>query len=61
MPELRGTLTPGHVAARVAELSRRRAARARARVRLRALYASHAGAAERMARSLLGVRAEAAR
>ena len=61
MPELRGTLTPGHVAARVVEYLGDEAARAGARVRLRALYASHAGASERMARSLLGVRAEAAR
>ena len=55
MPELRGTLTPGHVARAVATYADDASARARASVRLRALYADHAGAAERMARSLLGV------
>jgi lipid-A-disaccharide synthase len=61
MPELRGTLTPGHIAARVAEYLDDAAALASARVRLRALYAGHIGAAERMARSLLGAGIEAAR
>jgi hypothetical protein len=61
MPELRGTLTPGRVAARVAEYLADDAARANARERLQALYRDHAGAAGRMARSLLGARAEAAR
>lgn len=53
MPELRGTLTPGYVARRAAEYAADDAARAAASVRLRAIYAGHAGAAERMARSLL--------
>jgi lipid-A-disaccharide synthase len=61
MPELRGTLTPGHIAARVAAYLEDGAARASASERLRALYAGHAGASERMAGSLLGVRAEAVR
>jgi hypothetical protein len=54
MPELRGTLMPGDVARRVAEYADDDAARARASERLRSLYAAHVGAAERMARSLLG-------
>jgi hypothetical protein len=53
MPELRGTLMPGDVARRVAAYADDAAARASASERLRALYAGHAGAAERMARSLL--------
>ncbi len=53
MPELRGTLTPGYVARRAAEYAADDAARALASSRLRDLYAGHAGAAERMARSLL--------
>jgi lipid-A-disaccharide synthase len=53
MPELRGTLTPGYVARRIAAYAADDAARASAAQRLRALYAAHAGAAERMARSLL--------
>jgi lipid-A-disaccharide synthase len=55
MPELRGTLMPGHVARRVAEYAGDDAARAAAAQRLRALYIDHAGAAERMARSLLAL------
>jgi len=57
MPELRGTLMPGDVARRVAAYADDTVALARASQRLRALYASHAGAAERMARSLLEVQA----
>ncbi len=53
MPELRGTLTPGEVARRVAAYAADAPARERAATHLRALYAHHAGASERMARSLL--------
>ncbi len=53
MPELRGTLMPGGIAADVAAYADDEAARARASASLRALYVDHAGAAERMARSLL--------
>lgn len=53
MPELRGTLMPGDVARRVLAYADDAAARAEASQTLRALYAGHAGAAERMARSLL--------
>jgi hypothetical protein len=53
MPELRGTLMPAEVARRIAAYADDDAARATASLRLRALYADHAGAAERMARSLL--------
>jgi hypothetical protein len=53
MPELRGTLTPGYVAQRAAEYAADEAARSAAATRLRALYAGHVGAAERMARALL--------
>jgi hypothetical protein len=53
MPELRGTLMPGQVAKRIAAYAADDAARATASARLRELYASHAGAAERMARALL--------
>lgn len=53
MPELRGTLMPGHVAKRIAEYAADEAAREAASSRLRSLYAAHAGAAERMARALL--------
>ena len=53
MPELRGTLMPGHVAKQIARYAADDAARAAAATRLRALYASHAGAAERMARALI--------
>ncbi|MGH7729311.1 MAG: hypothetical protein ACREM2_11070 [Vulcanimicrobiaceae bacterium] len=53
MPELRGTLFPGEIARRIAAYARDDAARARASERLRALYADHAGAAERMARAML--------
>lgn len=53
MPELRGTLMPGYVAERIAAYAADDEARAEARVQLRALYAAHAGAAERMARGLL--------
>jgi len=53
MPELRGTLMPGEVARRVAAYADDADARAAASARLRVLYAGHAGAAERMARSLL--------
>jgi lipid-A-disaccharide synthase len=55
MPELRGTLTPGYVARRIAEYAADDAARATASARLRTLYTAHVGAAERMARSLLGL------
>jgi lipid-A-disaccharide synthase len=55
MPELRGTLMPGEVARRIAAYAGDAPARAAATTRLRALYAGHAGAAERMARSLLEV------
>jgi len=57
MPELRGTLMPGEIARRVAAYADDDAARAQASVRLRALYAAHAGAAGRMARALLAVAA----
>jgi lipid-A-disaccharide synthase len=53
MPELRGALTPGYVARRVAAYAADDAARASDAQRLRELYAAHAGASERMARSLL--------
>jgi len=53
MPELRGTLMPGEVARRIADYADDRTALARASTRLRALYADHAGASERMACSLL--------
>jgi hypothetical protein len=53
MPELRGALMPGRVARVTAEYFADRQALARASGRLRALYAAHAGAADRMARSLL--------
>jgi len=53
MPELRGALMPGRVARVVAEYLGDGAERARAAGALRALYAAHAGAADRMARSLL--------
>ncbi len=53
MPELRGTLMPGHVARRVAEYASDEAARNAASRRLRDLYAKDAGAATRMAHSLL--------
>ncbi|MBD5603511.1 MAG: hypothetical protein IAI48_00220 [Candidatus Eremiobacteraeota bacterium] len=54
MVELRGTLMPGEVARRIAVYADDDVARAAASARLRALYAAHVGAAERMARSLLG-------
>ena len=57
MPELRGTLMPGNVARRVAAYADDDVTRAEAALRLHALYASQAGAAERMARSLLEVHA----
>ena len=57
MPELRGTLMPGAVATRVAAYADDGAALALASERLRALYADHVGAAERMARSLLAASA----
>jgi len=53
MPELRGTLMPGEIARRVAAYADDAAARAAASQRLRELYATHAGAARRMAHSLL--------
>lgn len=53
MPELRGTLMAGEIARRIAAYADDAPARAAASERLRALYASHVGAAERMARSLL--------
>jgi hypothetical protein len=55
MPELRGTLMPGFVARRAVEYAADEGARANASERLRALYADHVGAAERMARSLLSL------
>lgn len=55
MPELRGTLMPGEVARRIAAYADDAAGRATAAVRLRDLYAAHVGAADRMARSLLGL------
>jgi hypothetical protein len=57
MPELRGALMPGRVARVTAEYVADDAALAGASRRLRALYAVHAGAAERMARSLLRTQA----
>ena len=57
MPELRGALTPGYVARRVAAYAADDAARASDAQRLRELYAAHAGASERMARSLLAAAA----
>jgi len=53
MPELRGTLMPAEVARRIAAYYDDGAARAAASARLLELYAAHAGAADRMARSLL--------
>jgi len=53
MRELRGTLTPGHVARTIAAYAADDAARAADSARLRALYAGHAGAAGRMADALL--------
>ena len=53
MPEMRGALMPGHVARRIAAYAADDGARAVAAQRLRALYAPQAGAAERLARSLL--------
>ncbi len=53
MPELRGTLTPGEVARRVLDYAHDAPARERAAGKLRELYAAHAGASERLARSLL--------
>jgi hypothetical protein len=55
MPEMRGTLTPGLVARRILAYAEDEAGRAAASTRLRAMYAAHAGAADRMARSLLGL------
>jgi hypothetical protein len=53
MPELRGTQMPGEMARRVAAYADNEPTRILASRRLRELYAAHAGAAERMARSLL--------
>jgi len=53
MPELRGTLTPATIARQIAAYADDAAARERASSRLRALYADHVGAADRMAQSLL--------
>ncbi len=55
MPEMRGTLTPGVVARRIVAYANDAAARAEDSLRLRELYRGHAGAADRMARSLLGI------
>ncbi|MDQ2908274.1 MAG: hypothetical protein M3R44_02870 [Candidatus Eremiobacteraeota bacterium] len=55
MPELRGTLMPGEVARRVVAYAADAPALQTAAQRLRALYADHIGAAERMARSLLSM------
>jgi lipid-A-disaccharide synthase len=60
MPELRGALTPGYVARKIAAYAADDAGRAAASERLRALYAAHVGAAERMAHSLLDVCAASA-
>ena len=54
MPELRGTLMPGELARRMAAYADDASGRAAASARLRALYANHVGAADRMAASLLG-------
>jgi hypothetical protein len=54
-PEIRGTILPSRVAHEVAERFADTAWRASASDELRALYASQAGAAERMARALLEV------
>ena len=54
MPELRGTLMPAEVARRIAAYADDDDTRATAAAQLSALYAEHVGAAERMARSLLG-------
>jgi lipid A disaccharide synthetase len=53
MPELRGTLTPGRIARVVAAYAQDTASLAADAPRLRELYASHRGAASRMAHSLL--------
>ncbi len=53
MPEMRGTLFPGDIARRIAAYAHDDEGRARDAARLRALYAAHVGAAERMARALL--------
>jgi len=53
MPELRGTQMPGELARRIAAYAGEASARAEASAKLRALYAAHVGAAERMARDLL--------
>ncbi len=53
MPELRGTLMPGHVARAIAAYYDDAAARRSAARRLRELYAAHVGAADRLARTLL--------
>lgn len=53
--ELRGTLTPGRVARVALECYDDRAWQTATGARLRELYAPHAGAAERMARSLLEI------
>lgn len=52
-PEVRGTILPSRLASFVAERFADAAWRAETSVALRALYASHAGAAERMAAELL--------
>jgi lipid-A-disaccharide synthase len=53
MPELRGTLMPAQIARRIAAYADDVTGRADAANRLRALYARHVGAADRMAESLL--------
>ena len=55
MPELRGTLMPAELARRMAAYADDESGRAAASERLRALYAHHVGAADRMAASLLKV------
>jgi hypothetical protein len=52
MPELRGALTPGRIATEIAAYADDESGRRTASDRLRALYALHVGAADRMARSL---------
>jgi lipid-A-disaccharide synthase len=53
MPEVRGTLMPAELARIIARYADDAQARATASQRLRALYADHVGAADRMAASLL--------
>jgi hypothetical protein len=54
MPELRGALTPGRIATEIAAYISDESGRRAASKQLAVLYSAHAGAAGRMARSLLG-------